>query len=85
MPVSDNRVNFRQRRGDGFDPDQDNRDQHDHDGHNRVHRDAQRAVVSIASGLMDVHYLGHGQKREQNQAHNSRHSQSTLLRMETAA
>jgi hypothetical protein len=79
MPKSDNRVDFRQRRGDGFDPDQDNRDQHDHDGHNRVHRDAKRAVVSIAIGRMDVHYLGHCQKCEQNQAHDSRHSQGTLL------
>ena len=79
MPISDNRVNFTQRRGDGFDPGQDHCDQHDHDGHNRVHRDAQRAVVGIASGCVDVHYLGHGQKREQDQAYNGRYSQSTLL------
>jgi hypothetical protein len=79
MPVSDNRVNFKKRWGEGFNPDQDNRDQHDHDGHNRVHRDAQHAVVGIAGGRMDVHYLDHGQKREQNQAHDSRHFQSALL------
>lgn len=79
MPVANNRVNFKECRGEGFDPDQDNRDQHDHDGHNRVHRDAQRAVVGVAGGCMDVHYLDHGQKREQDQAHERCHSQSTLL------
>ena len=79
MPVSSDRANFKKTWRQNFDPDQNNRDQHDHDGHNRVHRDAQRAVVGIASGRMDVHYLGHGQKREQNQAHDGRHSQSTLL------
>jgi len=79
MPEPGNRLNFKNHRGDGFDPDQDNRDQHDHDGHNRVHRDAQRAVVGIAIGCVDVHYLGHGEKREQDQAYNGHHSQSTLL------
>jgi hypothetical protein len=79
MPISDNWVNLKQRRGEGFNPDQDNRDQHDHDGHNRVHCDTQRAVVGIASGRMDVHYLDHCEKRDQNQAQDSRHSQSTLL------
>lgn len=44
-----------------------------------MHHDTQRAVVGITSGRMDVHYLGHGQKREQDQAHNRYHSQSTLL------
>lgn len=79
MPVPDNRSNFKQRRADGFDPDQDNRDQHDHDGDNRVHCQAQRALVGIASGRMDVHYLDHGQNRKQNQAYDSDHSQSVLL------
>ena len=79
MPVSGDRANFNECRSGGSDPDQDNHDQHDHDGHNRVHRDAKRAVVCIADGRMDVHYLDHGQKGEQNQAHDSRHSQSNLL------
>jgi hypothetical protein len=79
MPVSGDRANFKKTQRQNFDPDQNTRDQHDHDGHNRVHRNAQRAVVGIAIGRMGVHYLDHGQKREQNQAHDSHQSQSTLL------
>jgi hypothetical protein len=36
-------------------------------------------MVGIAVGRMDVRDLDHGQKRQQNQAHHSRHSQSTSL------
>jgi hypothetical protein len=79
MPVSGDRADFKKTWRQNFDPGQDHCDQQDHDGHNRVHRDAQRAVVGIAIRRMDVHYLGYGQKREQNQARNSRHFQSTLL------
>jgi len=79
MPISGDRASFKKSRRQNLDPDQDPRDQHDREGHNRVHRDTQRAVVGIASGRMDVHYLSHGQKCEQEQAHNSRNLQSTLL------
>lgn len=79
MPVSGDRADFKKTRRQNFDPHQNNRDQHDHDRHNRVHRDAQRAVVCIASGRMDVHYLDHGQKREQDHAHNRRQLQSVRL------
>ncbi len=79
MRVSGDRTDFKKTWRQNFDPDHDHRDQHDYDGHNRVHRDAQRAVIGIAIRCMDVHYLGHGQKREQDQAHGSYHSQSTLL------
>lgn len=79
MPVPDNCSDFKNTWRQNFDPDQDHRDQHDHDGHNRVHRHAQRAVVGVALGRMDVHYLRHGQKREQDQAHEGCHSQSALL------
>ena len=34
---------------------------------------------------IDMHYLNHGQKREKDQAHNSRHLQSTLLCRGTSA
>ena len=76
MPVSGDRTDFKVTLRQNFDPDQDDHDQHDHDGHNRVHRDAQRAVVGIAIRRMDVYNLSDGQKRNQNQAHDSRHSQS---------
>jgi hypothetical protein len=78
-PVSGDRADFKKDWRGGSDPDQDYRDQHDHKGHNRVHRDAKRAVVGVAIGRMDVHYLDHGEKCEQNQAHNSCQSQSSLL------
>jgi hypothetical protein len=85
MPISGDRADLKKTGRQNFDLDQNNRDQHDHDGHNRVHRDAKRAVVCIANGRMDVHYLDHGQQREQNQAHDGRHSQSTLPRVGTVA
>lgn len=64
MPVSCDRAAFKRSWSRNFDLDQDHRDQHDREGHKRVHDDTQRAVVSIASGRMGMHYLGHGQKRE---------------------
>jgi hypothetical protein len=50
-----------------------NLDQHNH-GRNgrgrrgRLHRDAQRAAISIAFCRMRVRHLGHGQQRQQGQA-----------------
>jgi len=67
------------------DPDQNNCDQHDHERRNGVHRNAQRAVVSVAVGRMRMRYLNHGQKREKDQAHNRRPIQSTLLCRGTGA
>jgi hypothetical protein len=79
MPVSGDCANFKDRgRGSSY-SDQYNRDQHDHERHNRVHHHAQRAMVSIASRSMHVRHLDNGQKRHQDQAHHSRHSQSTSL------
>ena len=85
MPVSGDCANFKERWRRSSDPDQYNCDQHDHERHDRVHHHAQRAMIGIAVGRMDVCYLDHGQKREQNQAQDSRHSQSTLLCMGPAA
>lgn len=79
MPESGDCAAFKNTRRQNFNPDQDHRDQHDHEGHYRVHRDAQHAVVGIAIGCMDMHYLGHSQKCEQDQAHEGCHSQSSLL------
>jgi hypothetical protein len=64
MPVSGDRANFKGYWRAGTDPDQDNHDQHDHDGYNRMHRNAQRAMVGIAIGCMEVRYLDHSQKRD---------------------
>jgi hypothetical protein len=79
MPVSGDYADFKKTWRQNVDPHQDYRDQHDHEGHNRVHRDAECTLVGIAIGRMDVHYLDHGQKREQNQAYDGRRSQSNLL------
>jgi hypothetical protein len=79
MPVSGDCANFKERRRRSSDPDQNNHDQHDNEGYNRVHHHAQRAMVGIAVGRMDVRHLDHDQKGQQDQAHHSRHSKSTLL------
>jgi hypothetical protein len=61
------------------DPDQDHHDQHDHHGHDRVHRDAQCAVISIVIRRVEVRHLDNGKQRYQDQAHNRRHPQSVWL------
>ena len=79
MPVSGDHADFKRTQRRNFNPDEDDCDQHDHDGHNRVHGDAQRAMVGIAIGRMDVRYLNDGKQREQDQAQNGRHLQSVWL------
>jgi hypothetical protein len=76
MPVSGDRANYNYRRRRRCDPNQDNRDQREHDGHNRVHHGAQRAMVGIAVECMNVGNLDDEQKRHQNQAHHSRYPES---------
>ncbi|MGB8029156.1 MAG: hypothetical protein WCF30_05760 [Terracidiphilus sp.] len=60
MPVSDDRADFKKTWRQNFDPDQDHRDQHDHDGHNRVHRDAELAMIGVIPNRMHMRYLGDG-------------------------
>ena len=43
----------------------------------RVHRDAQRAMVCIAFGRVQVRHLDHGQQRQQDQAHDGNHRPGT--------
>jgi len=78
MPVPGDRANFNYRRRRRCDPNQDNCNQRDHDGHDRVHHGAQRAMVGIAVAVerMDVRDLDNEQKRQQNQAHHSRYPES---------
>jgi hypothetical protein len=80
IPASGDDANVKWNRRSNSDPDQDYRDQHDHDRHDRVHRNAQCAMVGIVIGRMDVRYLGDCKQREQDQAHNRRHLQSVWLR-----
>jgi hypothetical protein len=77
MPEPGDCANFNDYRRRSSNPDQDNRDQHDNEGHDRVHHHAQRAMVGIAVGRVDVRHLDNGQKRQQDQAHHSRNFQST--------
>jgi hypothetical protein len=77
MPVSDDRANFKEYWRGGSKPDQDNHDQHNHDGRDRVHHDAYCAMVGVAFGRMNVRHLDNSQKRQQDQAHYRRHFQST--------
>ena len=76
IPVSDDRASFEQHWRRGSESDEDNHDHHDREGYYRVHRDAQWAMVSIALDRMRMHYLGHSQQHQQDQANHSRHTQS---------
>lgn len=73
MPVSGDRANFKERRCRSPDPDQNSRHQHDHERHDRVHRNTERATVGIGIRGMDVRYLDHDQKRQEDDAHHSRY------------
>ncbi len=79
MPVPGGRANFDYRRRRRCEANQDNRDQLDHDGHDRVHDGAQGAVVGIAVGRMNVRHLDYEQKRKQNQAYHRRYPESARL------
>ena len=76
IPVPDYRGDFKQHRRRGSESDQDNHDHHDREGHYRVHRDAQWALVSAALDRMRMHYLGYSQQHQQDQANDSRCPQS---------
>jgi hypothetical protein len=79
MPISTNRANFKRRLRGGSEPDHDNAGCHDRERHHRVHYNAERTMISITADSMHMRHLGHGQKREQNQAHNSRNPKSAWL------
>jgi hypothetical protein len=76
MPVPGDRANFNYRRSRRCNPYQDDHDQHDYDGHDRVHHRAQRAMVGIAVECMNVRYLDKEKKRQQDQAHYCRYPES---------
>jgi hypothetical protein len=65
MPVPDDRGNFKQHWCGCSESDEDNRDQHNYQGHDRMHYDAKRAMVCIAVRCMHMRHLDHGQKRKQ--------------------
>jgi hypothetical protein len=62
-------MRLKNRRG-GLDVDQDNHGCRNGYRRCRVHHDAQRAVVGIGIERVNVGHLGHGQERQQDQAHN---------------
>jgi len=79
MPPFSDRTDFSKRRGGSCDPDQDNRHQHDDERHDRVHHDAEYAMVGIAAGRMDVRHLDYCQEGQQHQTHDRRYPQSVQL------
>lgn len=79
MPVSTNRASLKLRVRCGSDPDHDNAGCHDHERHDRVHYNAERAMISISTDRMHMRHLGHGQERQQDEAHNSRNSRTDWL------
>ena len=48
-----------------------NNDHQDRDRHDRVHHRAQLAMISVGLVLVNVRNLGYGQKRQQDEAHDS--------------
>lgn len=72
VPVTKNGANFKQHRGRSADLDQEKRGHHDQQRHDRMNRDAQGAMFGVCADGMHVRHLNHGQKRQQDQAHDSR-------------
>jgi hypothetical protein len=60
VPVSTNRANFKRRQRRGSDPDHDNASCHDHERHDRVHHDAELAMIGVTPNRMHMRYLGDG-------------------------
>jgi hypothetical protein len=85
MPVPRNRANFKQRQGWGSEPDHDNANSHDHERHDRVHRNAERAMISITADPMHMRHLGHSKKREEDEAHHSCDPKRAWLRAVNSA
>jgi hypothetical protein len=78
MPVAGNSPHLENRLRDG------QLDQRDDDGggedrSSRVEHDAQRTVIGVADDVVRVHDLGHGQKREQNEAHHRNPDQGSVV------
>jgi hypothetical protein len=71
MPIGQDCRANRLNRSRSADPDQDNHHGGHRDGRGRVHDDAQRAVIGVGVEGVDVRHLHHGQKREQDEAHQS--------------
>jgi hypothetical protein len=72
MPITNNGANFKQHPGRRTDLDQQKRGHHDQKGHNRVDRNAQRAIFGVCADGVHVRHLNHGQECQENQANNSR-------------
>jgi hypothetical protein len=64
MPIADNRVDLKRRRGCGRDPDQQSRDHHDQKGHDSVHHDANLAVVRVGVDRMRKRYVHNRQQHQ---------------------
>ena len=62
MPVSTSGANFKSHRCCRSDPDNDNASCHDHERHDRVHHDAELAMIGVTPNRVPMCYLGDGQK-----------------------
>ncbi len=79
MPVPDDCAGLADRGRRGSDPDQDNLSRGDRKRHHRVHHDAERTMIDVTADRVHMRHLGHGQKRQQEEAHHSHRSQSAWL------
>lgn len=68
MPVSTNGANFKRCQLCGSDPDKESPSDERHKGRNRVHRDADLAMIGVTPSRVHMGYLGDGQKRQQHEA-----------------
>ena len=52
---------------------------YDHEGHYRMRHDAKLATIGVTTIGVHVRHLGHGEQRQQDQAHHSRRAQTSWL------
>ena len=82
MPVSTNRASFKRRQRRGSDPDHDNANCHDDERHDRVHHDAERAMIGIGGDRMHKRHVDNRQQHQQDQAQPNHRPQSVWLWVE---
>lgn len=79
VPVSNDRGEITQGERRSADPDQHHAGCYDHEGHYRMRRDAKLATIGVTTIGVHVRHLGHGEQRQQDQAHHSRRAQTSWL------
>jgi len=75
MPVADKLADFKQHRRRSSDPDKQIQNNDHQEGHNRVHRDAEGAMIRIGIERMCKGHVDNREQQEHNKAHSNRRPQ----------